>query len=423
MKMKHRKPFFALMLILVISSASSWAMAGGKDKPAPLVIREQGSFAVGGTVITNPGTFDPIKMSPAGQTFHGDHAYVSYQIPVNARKLPLVLWHGLGQFSKTWETTPDGREGFQNIFLRRGFGVYVIDQPRRGNAGRSTKPGTITPVADEQKWFDMFRLGIWPNFFPGVQFSRNPEALNQYFRQMTPDTGSIDFEVNSDAVAALFKKIGPGVLVTHSHSGGMGWLTAIKSRNIRAIVAYEPGSNFVFPEGEVPAPKLSSGGTLEAVDIPLANFMKLTKIPIIIYYGDNIPAKPSANPGQDMWRIRLEMARRWAATVNRHGGDVTVVHLPEIGIRGNTHFPFSDLNNLKIADLMYKFLEKKVLRSRQAGQRISITRSGSLSSSLGSAEFFTGSVRVDTLFKAPEPANTSGGRVTFAPASPSLTGV
>jgi hypothetical protein len=55
--------------------------------------------------------------------------------------------------------------------------------------------------------------------------------------------------VISDAVAALFNKTGPGVLVTHSQSGGPGWRTAIKSQNIRAIVAYEPGSNFMFPEG------------------------------------------------------------------------------------------------------------------------------------------------------------------------------
>ncbi len=179
----------ALTLTFVGVSLSACAIADRSGKPAPLIIQEQGSFAVGGTVVTNPGTFDPVKMSPEGQTFHGDHAYVFYQIPVNARKLPLVLWHGFGQFSKTWETTPDGREGYQNIFLRRGFGVYVIDQPRRGNAGRSTQPGTLTPVADEQKWFNIFRVGIWPNFFPGVQFSRDPEALNQYFRQMTPDTG------------------------------------------------------------------------------------------------------------------------------------------------------------------------------------------------------------------------------------------
>jgi alkylhydroperoxidase/carboxymuconolactone decarboxylase family protein YurZ len=335
--------------------------AGRNSELAPLIIQEQGSFAVGGTVISNSGTFDPYKPTPEGQTFHGDHAYVFYQVPVNARKLPLVLWHGFGQFSKTWETTPDGREGYQNIFLRRGFGVYVIDQPRRGNAGRSTVQTTITPTPDEQVWFNTFRLGVWPNFFPGVQFSRDPEALHQYFRQMTPDTGPIDINVTSDAVTALFNKIGPGILVTHSHSGGMGWRTAIKNRNIRAIVAYEPGSNFIFPNGEVPPPMPSSGGPLEAIGAPLSEFMLLTKIPIIIFYGDNIPEKPMANPGQDQWRVRLVMARLWRDAVNRRGGDVTVVHLPEIGIRGNTHFPFSDLNNLEIADLLSTFLEKKGL--------------------------------------------------------------
>ena len=109
----------------------------------------------------------------------------------SARKLPLVFLHGTGQFSKTWETTPDGREGFQNIFLRRRFPVYLIDQPRRGNAGRSTVSATIAATPDEQMWFGTFRVGIWPNYFPGVQFSKDPEALNQYFRQMTPNVGTV----------------------------------------------------------------------------------------------------------------------------------------------------------------------------------------------------------------------------------------
>jgi hypothetical protein len=61
----------------------------------------------------------------------------------------------------------------------------------------------------------------------------------------------------------------------------------------------------------------------------MAEFMKLTKIPVVIYYGDFILDKPSDYPGQDGWRVRLEMARMWRDTVNRHGGDVTVVHLPE----------------------------------------------------------------------------------------------
>jgi hypothetical protein len=91
-----------------------------------------------------------------------------------------------------------------------------------------------------------FRLVIWPDFSPPCSF-RDPETLNQYFRQMTPNIGPIDGEVMTSAVAALFDKIGPGILVTHSHSVGFAWRTAIKNHNVRAIVSYEPGSRFVFP--------------------------------------------------------------------------------------------------------------------------------------------------------------------------------
>jgi hypothetical protein len=87
----------------------------------------------------------------------------------------------------------------------------------------------------------------------------------------------------------------------------------------------------------------------------------LTRIPILIVYGDFIPAKPDPNPGADGWRARLEMARLWRDAINRHGGDVTVIHLPEIGIHGNTHFPFSDLNNIAVADVMSAFLTRKKL--------------------------------------------------------------
>lgn len=325
------------------------------------MIKEQGSFAVGGSVITSPGTFDAIERTTEGQTLHGDHAYVFYQIPDKARQLPMVMWHGFGQFSKTWETTPDGREGFQNIFLRRNFSVYLLDQPRRGNAGRGTIGTTVTPNPDEQFWFNVFRVGVWPDYFPGVQFSKDTEALNQYFRQITPDTGPIDINANVEAVSALFDQTGPGILVTHSHSGGMGWLTALANPNVKAIVSYEPGSGFIFPEGEVPEPLESSSGALQATSVSKDDFLKLTKIPIIIYYGDNIPTAPDPNPGTDGWRVRLEMARLWSDAVNEQGGDVTVVHLPEIGITGNTHFPFSDLNNLEIADLMSDWLKEKGL--------------------------------------------------------------
>ena len=326
--------------------------------PEPLVIQDQGSFTVGGTVVTAPGMFDPRKpLDPAGQTFHGDHAYAFYQVPVNARKYPIIMWHGAGQFSKSWETTADGREGFQNIFLRRHFSTYLIDQPRRGNAGRSTVESTVKPTPDEQLWYNQFRIGLWPNCFPGSQFPcGDAEVMNQFFRSITPNTGPYDPSVLSDGVAALFAKVGPGILFTHSQGGGPGWLTATKSANVKAIIAFEPGSAFLFPQGEVPPAIPSAFDTVEGAAIPLDRFIALTRIPILVLYGDNIPDKPMDLPAQDSWRARLEMARLWRDTVNRHGGKVTLVHLPEVGIHGNTHFLMSDRNNVAVADLVSKFL-------------------------------------------------------------------
>jgi hypothetical protein len=122
---KHREFFIVLWLIGACLFSSASAQEIKTNKTEPLLIQEQGSFAFGGKVFTNSGAFNPKQPTPDGQTLHGDHAYVFYEIPVNRRKLPLVFLHGTGQFSKTWETTPDGREGFQTIFLRRRLPVYL----------------------------------------------------------------------------------------------------------------------------------------------------------------------------------------------------------------------------------------------------------------------------------------------------------
>ena len=365
--MKQKILIFLLLYVAVLFTACSSTKQAANSKA--LIIKEQGSFAIGGSVVTNPGTFDAIKdgafnpanQSSAGQTLHGDHAYVFYQIPQHAHSFPLVFWHGHGQSAKTWETTPDGREGYQNIFLRRGFPVYLIDQPHRGRAARSTKPLNIIATPDEQLWFGIFRLGAWPDFYEGVQFSKDSNALNQFFRQMVPNTGPYDAQANIDAVSSLFDKTGNGILVTHSQSGGPGWRTAIKNSNIKAVVAFEPGGDFVFPEGEKLDTIKVSGRTIVPPTVPMADFMKLTKIPIIIYYGDNIPAQPSQNPGQEQWRVFLSIAKQFRDMVNKYGGDVTLVHLPEIGIKGNTHFPMSDINSLEIADHLSGFLKDKKL--------------------------------------------------------------
>lgn len=327
----------------------------------PLLIQSQGSFAVGGTVLQTPGTYDNNRPTAAGQSVHGDHLYAFYQVPHNPKALPIVMLYGAFQTGRSWETTADGREGFQTLFLQRGFPVYLVDQPRRGRAGNSTVAATIEPTPNDQLFFDQFRMGKWPNYFNNVQVDRKAATLDQFFRSVSPNTGTYDAGVISDAMSALFAKTGPAILFTHSQGGGPGWLTAIKNPNVKAVVAFEPGSGFIFPQDELPPAMPSAAGTLVPEPVSLSDFQKLTRIPIVIYYGDNFPVEPIVERGQDNWRVRLAMARLWVQTVNKHGGDARLVHLPELGIRGNTHFIMSDLNNAQIAGLVSTFLAEKKL--------------------------------------------------------------
>lgn len=345
----------------------------------PLIIEQQGSFAIGGVVKTSEGKYNSrpditqnktsndfmdvykANMTNGGQTLHGDHATVSYQIPSNAKSLPLVFLHGAGQSMRTWQTTPDGREGWNDLFLRKNYAVYLVDQPRRGWSGRSTVEGSTPAIPDDQFWFAQFRMGEYPNFFEGVAFPHDATSLDQFFRQMTPNTGPFDAEVISDSLKALFERIGNGILVTHSQGGGPGWLTGIKApEKVKGIVAIELG-NFPFPEGEVPPMVESAYGNITPDSVKKDDFDKLTKMPIIIYFGDNITEKPSNIQGEDQWRIRLALAKQWADVVNKHGGDVQVVHLPVVGIKGNTHFMMQDLNNVEVAEHVTNWLKAKGL--------------------------------------------------------------
>lgn len=102
-------------------------LAGCATEPDALKLRTMGSLFFGGTVTHLAN----------GETFHGDHGYAQFFIPQNARTYPLILWHGIGQSGRSFESTPDGREGFMALLPRRDWAVYIIDQPRRGRAGRT----------------------------------------------------------------------------------------------------------------------------------------------------------------------------------------------------------------------------------------------------------------------------------------------
>lgn len=375
-KQVMQKTMAALALTMSLATCVPSGFAAAAAKPqAPLVIAEQGSFTVGGKTLAHDGTFSPEHfLEPQGQTAYGDHAYVEYQKPVHPRKYPLIFQHGGAQTKRTWETTPDGREGFQTIFLRKGYTTYILDQPRIGEAGLALQadngknPYAANPMYADHTMYMLCRLGTFkdgkPVAFANSAFPKDAESVNQFQRTWTPYTGQLDDDVSADALAALFEKTGPAILVTHSMGGTVGWRTPFRTDKVKAIVAFEPGgSPFLFPEGEVPKAEIPVYAPVQATakGVPLEDFLKLTRVPMILFYGDNIADKPTTEVGPDKWRSEMDMAKKFVAAVNRHGGDATLVHLPDIGIKGNTHFLMSDLNNQQVAEQMEKWLEQKGL--------------------------------------------------------------
>lgn len=378
--MKWKRIAAAVLAVSVLTGSALAAEVmpvknGQTVKPAPIVLETQGSFAIGGTTVAHDGTYsDKHFLEPQGQKAFGDHAYVFYQVPVQAKAYPIVFQHGGAQSKRTWETTPDGREGFQNIFLRKGYSVYLLDQPRIGEAGLATVPDNganpyaRNPMYADKALYMLSRVGTFkgdqPVPFPNAAIPRDAASYDQFQRTWTPYEGQLDDDVSADALARLFDKIGPAILVTHSMGGTVGWRTPFRTDKVKAIVAFEPGgSPFLFPEGEVSDVEVPVYAPVaaQAKAVPLADFMKLTKIPIILYYGDNIADKPTSEVGPDKWRSEFDMARKFVAAINRHGGHATIVHLPDIGIKGNTHFLMADLNNQQIADLMAGWLHEQGL--------------------------------------------------------------
>lgn len=166
----------------------------------------------------------------------------------------------------------------------------------------------------------------------------------------------------------LLEETGPAILMTHSNSGQYGWATAMEApEKHKAIVAYEPG-RVVFPDSEIPEHIPTSvefvNDALAPQLVSMEEFNKLTKMPILIIYGDNISTELTDVFNSEVWRVASKRAKQFVDAVNRHGGNAKLILLPELDIYGNTHALFADLNNLQIANLLEKFLKEKGLDGR-----------------------------------------------------------
>lgn len=326
-----------------------------------LQVADQGIFSSGGTV-TEPveGEFDPttnwLDMTRAGNTAHVDHANVLYQIPQNETGLPMVFLHDYGQSRMGWMTTPDGRDGWSTSFLRKGHGVFLVDQPRRGEAGSTASMTTDNIdtwsedskeyMPGDQAWYTHFRIGrTAPERYEGSQFPEGEEAQDQFFRQMTPNTGSFDQAVDAAAMDEVMQDVydmtgEKSIYVTHSQGGCVGW--DVDPTNVAAIVAIEPG------------------GTPE-IDSEQYQRLLGANIPIVIYFGDYIDNGPSDIQSTEFWRTVRDTAVEFAESYNADGGNCTVINLPDIGITGNSHFMFQELNSEEIAAHVENWIQENVM--------------------------------------------------------------
>src|SRR5882757_2513700 len=107
----------ATAIALVLSSVLAAPVADGQER-GPLTLARASYFFVGGKIDT------AIDGSPMfGQM------YVEYMIPARRTyPYPIIMVHGGGQTGSNFTGTPDGREGWAQYFVRRGYTVYVVDQ-------------------------------------------------------------------------------------------------------------------------------------------------------------------------------------------------------------------------------------------------------------------------------------------------------
>src|SRR6267142_4287199 len=168
-------------------------------KLGPLTIKEQGSFFVGG----ENKTIGQVGVPPGTGEITVNQMYVQYQIPMKGdQHVPVVMVHGCCLSSKTWETTPDGRIGWSEYFVRKNRSVYLADQSSRARSGfdgstiNAVKAGTVPPsqlpnvlMASHQIAWTVFRFGpSFGNAFPDGQFPI--ESVDELYKQMIPDLNS-----------------------------------------------------------------------------------------------------------------------------------------------------------------------------------------------------------------------------------------
>ncbi len=347
----HRTTWLLFVFIAIAASAAAQDKRRD-DLKKPLVLAAQGSFFVGGESKALPAFPAPAGARGGGPGFGaGDvtinQMYVQYQTPVNSEQhVPVVMVHGCCLSSKTWETTPDGRIGWNEYFVRKGHAVYLADQSSRARSGfdgsliNAVRGGSVPAdqlpavlMASHQVAWTVFRFG--PEFnkpFPDGQFPI--EAVDELYKQMIPDLNSTLPMPNPTwkNMAALAVQLKGAVLMGHSESGFFPEQAAlIDPSGIKGMISIEMPCATMTPQ----------------------QISALAKIPTLVIFGDHLG---DVQGGIANWQTSFDGCEKFVQQLKAAGGDAEMMRLPRLGMRGNSHMLMQDKNNLQIADLILGWL-------------------------------------------------------------------
>jgi pimeloyl-ACP methyl ester carboxylesterase len=327
----------------------------------PLVLKAQGSFFVGGEKAEQ--TRGEVGDLGPGGHIAVNQMYVRYMVPQGAdSNVPVVMVHGATLTGKSWETTPDGRMGWDEYFVRKAHAVYVPDQVGRGRSGfnqavfNNVRAGS-TPPANQPVWLRFSDESVWPNFRFGVTHgqpfsdSQFPlTAVDELAKQGVPDVsfgGVPTPNPTLKALADLAAQLNGAVLMGHSQSGSFPLESAlINPGAAKGLVLLEPGSC---------PPRYTAD-----------QIATLAKVPILVLFGDHRDT-PTGLPTLPTWQARFEMCQALISRIKNAGGQAEMLDPPERGIRGNSHMIMQDTNNLQIADLILQWIDERV--SKRSGEK------------------------------------------------------
>jgi pimeloyl-ACP methyl ester carboxylesterase len=355
----------------------------------PLNLARDGFFYAGGA----PTTI-------GGKTFIAGQMYVEVRIPAEqTHPYPIIFVHGGTRSGANWTGTCDGREGWAQYFSRRGYAVYVVDQPGRGRSAYVQAvygpPSFANAESAQQRYLQQAKHKLWPQAHLHNQWPGNGEiddpASHQILGSFLPE---IPFPqsvaVAHKAMLALIDRIGPSIVLVHSQGGPLGWLAAdARPDAVRAVVAVEPNG----PPGRsirfVGAPEWFKDGPVELpyglTPLPIT-FSPPVKDPSEIKWVKTdrpdapglVPCWLQAEPARQLPNLQRMPIALVTAEASYHaaydhcivrfleqaGVRPTWIELAKLGITGNSHNMMQEKNSNEIAAVIYQWLETALPAAR-----------------------------------------------------------